>query len=227
MTSSNAIQIQSVTAKHKSDYWNSFYSLAAQHRDGALPLAPSQFAAMAVTDLKFPAAIIEFGCGNGRDSEFFGQFGIKVLALDASEAGIALAKKRSVCPFVEYRHVTSLNNCDLVADFISALSEGVSVAVYARFFLHAITAEEEEDFISLLSTSIPSGSLAFLEYRTEEDRLARKEFGMHYRRFINHGETLDRYRAAGFELVYEIESRGLARFKREDAAVGRCILRKL
>ena len=64
------------------NYWNTFYSkFDLQH--------PSQFCvttAIEAADRSQP--IIEFGCGNGRDSMYFATHGFKVYGCDLSKEGI-------------------------------------------------------------------------------------------------------------------------------------------
>lgn len=48
--------------------------------------------------------ILDLGCGDGKYSLAFAEGGAKVIALDASEPQIALAKTRHPHPNVEYRH---------------------------------------------------------------------------------------------------------------------------
>ena len=72
------------------NYWNAFYSkFDLQH--------PSQFcvttAIEAAADRSQP--IIEFGCGNGRDSMYFATHGFNVYGCDLSKGGIENNVKKS------------------------------------------------------------------------------------------------------------------------------------
>jgi tellurite methyltransferase len=209
----------------KAAYWDAFYS----ERKGCskVPRYPSQFAAFAVNEMGGTTAIIEFGCGNGRDSEFFAHYGLNVLAIDASQEAIELCQSNSESSKSTYVNQNVSDAGAKVAAFICSLGENPSVAVYARFFLHAITDEEQQNFFDMLARELPFGAHVFLEYRTVEDEAERKEFGIHYRRFLTHSQLLALLTERGFETIYEIESRGLAKYKQEDAMVGRCVARKL
>ena len=48
----------------------------------------------------------------------------------------------------------------------------------------------------------------------------------HYRRYLDHRATLAGIEAAGFSVLYEIEGHGLAKYRDEDAKVGRCVAMK-
>lgn len=209
----------------KSAYWDSFYS--GRKGGTKAPRYPSQFAAFAVNEMGDAAAIIEFGCGNGRDSEFFASYGLNVLAMDASKEAIQLCQSSSENRNAKYVHQNVSDARANVVEFIQSLGESSGVAVYARFFLHAITHEEQQQFFDMLAIELPAGAQVFLEYRTVEDEAERKEFGMHYRRFLTHVQLLALLTECGFETLYDIESRGLAKYRQEDAMVGRCVIRKV
>lgn len=204
----------------RSGYWDDFYS---RSRVGA-PTYPSQFAAFAINEFFDIDGLIEFGCGNGRDSEFFAANGFDLLAVDASAEAIELCRSRS-----RHRHARFIQShaAEARGEIDDFLTGKARVAVYARFFLHAIEEGEARDFLGLLGTLLPRGSQLFLEYRTTEDANQEKVFGDgHYRRYLDHRETLGRIEAAGFTVAYEIEGRGLAKYRDEDARVGRCVALK-
>ncbi|MCO5118480.1 MAG: class I SAM-dependent methyltransferase [Burkholderiaceae bacterium] len=205
-------------------HWDEFY--AGRKTGKHAPRYPSQFAAFAVNELIGIDTLIEFGCGNGRDSEFFGSYGLDVLAMDASAAAIEACKNGGASPQIEYRQVNVSEARPHVADFLKARNQRLPVAVYARFFLHAITPEEQSEFLDMLSQLLPRDSIALFEYRTVGDESDRKEFGKHYRRFLDHSGLLDSLVSRGFVVEYEIENRGLAKYRNEDAMVGRCVARK-
>ena len=63
-------------------YWNTFYSKAS------IPAVPSQFCVLVSTELSRSTPIVEFGCGNARDSLYFISQGFTVLASDLSKEAI-------------------------------------------------------------------------------------------------------------------------------------------
>lgn len=207
-----------------SAHWDEFY--AGRKSGKHAPRYPSQFAAFAVNELVGINTLIEFGCGNGRDSEFFGSYGLDVLAMDASAAAIEACQHGRASPHIEYRQVNVSDAHPYVAEFLRARKHPLPVAVYARFFLHAITPDEQSELLDMLAELLPRDSLVLFEYRTVGDESDRKEFGKHYRRFLAHSELLDSLSTRSFEIEYEIENRGLAKYRDEDAMVGRCVARK-
>lgn len=205
-----------LTAADRQSYWDSFYS----RQDALLPSLPSQFAVFSASDFIGVDGVVEFGCGNGRDSEFLGLNGFPVLALDGSSEAIELCRERSKSPQVRYENRTVDASAQALEDFLVGKQR---VAVYARFFLHAIDASTESAFLQLLSAVLPVGSLVYLEYRTTEDALVEKKFGQHYRRFIDHAQLLGNLTALGFSVAYQVQGRGFAKYRDEDALVGRCV----
>ena len=202
------------------DYWDSFYSRV---RVG-VPTYPSQFAAFAINEFSDIDGIIEFGCGNGRDSDFFAANGFNLLAVDASAEAIDLCRARN--QFSHARFVQS-RSADVLGEVSAFLVGRKKVAVYARFFLHAVEEAEERDLLVLLGGVLPAGSRLFFEYRTTDDANREKVFGDgHFRRYLEHRVILARIEAAGFLVEYEIEGRGLAKYRDEDARVGRCVALK-
>jgi len=188
---------------------------------------PSQFATFALGEILSTVGdateidgVIEFGCGNGRDSYFFANHGFQLLALDASEQAIELCRVHNRHDHARYMICEASASRQEVESFLYGKQR---VAAYARFFLHAIDENEQQEFLELLGGLLPSDSLLFLEYRTVGDSCQRKVFGDdHYRRYLDHQEVLSAIEASGFSIAYEIEGQGLAKYKSEDAKVGRC-----
>jgi tellurite methyltransferase len=204
----------------KSSYWDAFYS---SRKKGA-PAYPSQFAAFAINELVDVDGVIEFGCGNGRDSEFFAAYGFDLLGLDASAEAIELCRSRSAHEHASYVQCPAGAARDEIKGFLAGKRR---VAVYARFFLHAIDEDEANVFLDLLSVVLPAQSQVFFEYRTVDDASQDKTFGTdHYRRYLDHDDMLARIERAGFSINYQIEGHGLAKYRDEDAKVGRCVAQK-
>ena len=201
----------------KADHWANFY----RSGNATAPVYPSQFAAFAINELSDIDGIVEFGCGNGRDSHFFASNGVPILALDAAETAIALCIARN-----QHRHARYVaNRASKARAEVEGFVAGKNrIAVYARFFLHAIDAKEQHAFLAMTRQAIPAGSVLLLEYRTTDDAGGDKVFGHdHYRRYLDHLGVLSAVTAAGFDVRYQIEGRGLAKYGNEDAMVGRCV----
>jgi SAM-dependent methyltransferase len=211
------------------DYWNQYY--ADVNAPDAAPQEPSDFA-RSITEkyLVKGNRLLELGCGNGRDSIYFDQNGINVVAIDSSSQTIkTLNKWRSD----NYRSV--LFACD---DFTctNAVYQQLFDYVYSRFTLHSITELQEIGVIRNVSNALNKGGLFFIEVRSVNDDI----YGMgeaagrdayiyngHYRRFIRKNEMVERLKKyGGFEIVYSEEDRSFARYKDMDPPVIRIIARK-
>lgn len=85
---------------------------------------PSPFAIFAINYFPSKATILDMGCGNKRDTNYFRQHGFKVNSVDPYSKEEGVIKKRSL----DYE-----------------VTEDV---VYSRFFLHSISDHEITDLIS-------------------------------------------------------------------------------
>ncbi len=205
----------------RADHWESFYSTSAA------PLDPSPFA-IHVGDL-LPAdgglRILEVGCGNGRDAAYLASMGFEVTAVDTSPAAIDLCKATHGAGDLTFVHGA-----------IAEMDPGPAAfhIVYSRFVLHAMTLDEEQEFLSAAAKTLQPGGRLFIECRSIRDSLARKgevlspteRIHGHYRRFIVPEELSSRIAESGLEVESMIESNGLATFPGEDPVVVRLAARK-
>ncbi len=229
----NAIPVGDASIHTKiQDYWSRFYAYAHT-------TLPSPFAASIAIELTEPGFIVDLGCGNGRDSVFFARLGHRVVGLDFSGKAIDNNRKHvreKSLDDVEFKQVDIAAPSALV-DVLNrmeetAIQEGderrARVAIYARFFFHAISEEEEDLVLSALSQCLRSGARCYFEFRTEKDAESDKRFGSHYRRFINIDRFVEKTaRRGSFECLYQVEGKGMAKYLEEDPYVGRVFLRRL
>lgn len=202
-------------------YWNRVY------RAGAGTAPPSSFAVFVSKQVPEDArAVIEFGCGNGRDTlEVAGPRRIG-LGLDYSDA--AVARNQTTWPEKDHpqlrfrqadvRDAESLRRA--TADAIR--DAGGKVAIYSRFFIHAIDDEAEAVLRGFFESTLPAGTALFFEFRTHLDAVLEKTFGGHFRRFVNPDDFVARMTSSGkFKLTYRDVGTGLAPYKDEDPHVAR------
>ena len=205
-------------------YWKGFYG--DRHT-----MIPSAFATSVAVEWNEPQQVLEIGCGNGRDAFFFAGLGHRVVGLDAASTAVercrSIARERGLGEVTfeeaDVSASSSLEGC------LKRLGEsgGASLAIYARFFFHAVTAAVEDSVLATLAANLPAGTGCYFEFRTDRDEATPKRFGNHFRRYIN----LDRFvakavRSGSFECVYRVEGQGLAKYGDEDPFVGRVYLRR-
>ena len=233
MSELNAIPVGDAS-KHNEikDYWARFYAY------GHTTL-PSAFAATVAIELTEPRFVVDLGCGNGRDSVFFAELGHRVVGLDFSGKAINDNQERAQqkkADDVEFKQV-DIGAPNALVDVLTRIEDGAMqerdargarIVIYARFFFHAISEDEERLVLAALSQCLRSGAMCFFEFRTEKDAQGNKRFGSHYRRFINIDRFVEKAIVGGtFECFYRVEGQGMAKYFEEDPIVGRVFLRRL
>ena len=202
-------------------YWNHYYS---KSKERAAPIVPSQFATFVANEvMALNPLIVDLGCGNGRDTFFFSNYGFEVLGVDASESAIRSCEARLL-----EADKTAFLCADLadpsLAGKIGGFAGSSPVVLYARFFLHAIDERTEDQFFKLAQSICGSTGAVAAEFRTHKDEALSKVTDAHYRRFINPIEFLERASSCGFSSKYFVEGFGYAKFGNDDAHVARTLL---
>lgn len=205
------------------EHWNTFY------KTDAAPRIPSQFCVFVANEIEKSASIVEFGCGNGRDSLFFSRNGWKVIGVDASDSAI------KEC--MEAHSTSSANKAEFFVGSIDEIScfdtiesrlksmAAENIVVYARFFLHAINESQETIFLDGVKRLLKSHSgCVALEFRTNRDENLNKTTTAHYRRFIKPHEFIYKASLVGLKCKYCVEGFGLAKYREDDAHVVRLML---
>ena len=211
------------------EYWDKFYS------EEEVTNQPSHFAKYCfdnhIVPSWFPDGItkqpdthmLELGCGNGRDSNFFAQSNIKVTAVDLSKQVTNIEK------------YTQDNPNFINGDAIDVIKKSEKINyVYMRWFLHAIKEEEETNILKESYNKLNENGLMFIEVRSIHDHLfgkgikiSDKEYiDTHYRRFHKTDELLLKLKNIGFDIIYNIESNGFSKFKGDDPVLIRVIATK-
>jgi cyclopropane fatty-acyl-phospholipid synthase-like methyltransferase len=202
-----------------SKYWEDYYS---KH---PVPTNCSPFADFVTPFLKQGKRLIELGCGNARDSKHFAKQGTNVLAIDQCEKEIGFLAEK----------FEDLENLKFEAgDMTNLTGFEKSDYLYSRFTIHAIDKSGEERLIKWASSNLKTNGLFFIEVRSVKDELFGQGkaladnafFSDHYRRFIVLEELINRLSENGIEVIYSLESKGLAPYKTKDPVVIRIIGQK-
>ncbi len=206
-------------------HWDAFYA-------SNLPLEllePSPFAKLVVARIPLNTHIIDVGCGNGRDSIFFKNNGYAVIALDGSSSAI-----QTLCQndsrFTNNQNAFILNfedvqeNKESTHSLLLKLSTGNS-AIYARFFLHAISEVAQKSFFDWVAKILRPGEFIFLEYRSPHAN-DYYSMGSHFRRPIEARTVSDSLTALGFEILESDSSKTFAPFRSDNTMISRTIARK-
>lgn len=205
----------------RDDHWSSYYS--------ALPsnFPESSFAIFVFDFLSPGQLLIDVGCGEGRDSYFFGRNGLRVIGFDVSPSAIAKCLNRG----------PSMSNLDFVCsefDIINLDSNLSPDIIYSRFSLHAMTPEEEERFLTRSYAALPSGGLMFIECRSLNDPMVKNGVVLseteriygHYRRFIKMDDLISFVKKLGFSVKLATEVQGVSKAGEDDPVLIRMILEK-
>jgi len=204
----------------RTEYWSEFYrkNLAVKY--------PSPFAEFCLPTILNFKRLLEIGCGNGRDSEYFSQNGLAVVAIDKSQDAIDACEQLNNTKQVEYI-------CCETLELEEKITESFDV-IYSRFALDAMT--EAEALITLHSAFklLDNHGFLVIECLSINDALFRKGEVLspterlieRYYRFIDADTLKETLVNMGFTIVESVESRGLAMFKDKDPVVIRIFARK-
>jgi SAM-dependent methyltransferase len=183
---------------------------------------PSQFAAFVLGEIPI-GALIDIGCGNGRDTLFFASHGMATVGVDWSKGAITICERAreqtgiSSASFV----CASVTDASLRNTVVQRIPGDVPRTVYARFFLHAVDGAIEDAFFSLAGAICRAGDRLAVEYRTTRDANQPKAMPDHYRRFVEPMTIVEKAHDSGFSSLYFVEGFGLAKFREDDAHVAR------
>ncbi len=200
-------------------FWNEYY------KKNRLNSNPSPFAEYCLSNyMKKDKTLLELGCGNGRDSFLFAQNDISVVGIDIAHEEISYLNS-----------INKLNNLKFESkSFPNYVSKVKFDYVYSRFTIHSISELEEELTITNSYKNLKDNGLFFIEVRSIKDNMFTNSKKItdnegetdHYRRFINYEEMINKLKLNKFEIVYSIESNGLAKYEDQDPVVIRIIAKK-
>jgi adenylylsulfate kinase-like enzyme/SAM-dependent methyltransferase len=208
------------------DHWNGYYE-----GQEIIP-EPSSFALEISESIGVTSddRVLDYGCGNGRDTFFFANFS-NALGLDVSPAAITTCNAFKVSHNnsnrVHFKEIVEGDIGNVIRDFQPTL-------FYARFVLHAMTAQQESQLLDTLAKTLSPDCYLAIECRTIRDPLfllgtkisaTERIFG-HYRRFIVPEELVESFGRRGFDVISQSESRGVSPLENDDPALLRLLLRR-
>ncbi len=159
--------------------WDAYYA------GGYGPNYASAFAKAVLPLLTRGASVLDVGCGNGIDTLFFADYGMRAHGVDPSEKGIRRASLKPASAHAKYSH----------ADAVLALSTYWRWdAIYMRWFLHAIPPEDQNLVLKLAATCLKPGGFLAIEARSTNG---------------DHPEDHSRWPVDPFALRWKLETIGL------------------
>ncbi len=179
--------INAMNKKH----WDNFYSKSEKQRQ-------STFAEFSVPYMN--NSVIELGCGDGRDIEYFCRKNILSKGVDQSYEN-SLIIKSDVSKYIKE------NKCN--------------TDVYTRFFWHAIDRETQLNILKWTNNNL------FIEARTIEDNGRKKVHDDHDRNYVDVPQLVKDLKDNGFQISFLKEGTGLSKYKDEDPHLVRVIARKI
>jgi len=155
------------------DYWDNYYLDNKLHE-------PSLFSNYVFSEVKKHnfKSIIDIGCGNGRDSIYFGSKNLKTLGIDKSLNSIRYLKK------FEKKNL-SFKQLDL--NNINKLKTKFEVG-YCRFIFHSIDNELQQNLFNWLAQNITR--MIFIENRISDFNEYNNYEQNHYRNIQTSSELL-------------------------------------
>ena len=203
-------------------YWDKFYE--SDSVDKSINDVPSQFAVFALNELidEDIHHVVEFGCGTGKDSIFFANNNLQVLAFDTSISAIKLCQDNSSNKLSSFKRI---KNFDETANVVKDIHE--RLCIYTRFFIHALSDEEILNFTTHLANISKPNDLFISEFRILGDEKNKKETSKHFRNYIDPDKFLNTVTSHNFKIKYNITGTGYAKYRDDDALVMRLIAEKI
>jgi len=180
--------------------------------------------------------LLDIGCGNGRDTFYFAHhLSLNVTGVDSCSKVIDLNKAKA--------NANATNNVDFIQMNVNQVESlarfGQHDFIYARFFLHSITQEDQSVFMRFLGEQLKVNAFVFLEFRTDKDPMKAKSILLstnegisqdaegHYRRYINFGEFCGELKRLKFEIVFAEEKDGLSIRGEDNPFLARIVAMKI
>ena len=207
-------------------YWTEYYAKNSK------PTNASTFAEFILPKLDENKNLIELGCGNGRDSIYFVQNKLNVVAVDQVQCEIDYLNENH-----KEENITFV--CDDFTNLDNTKHEIINETdfdyIYSRFTFHSINEKKENRTLDWIENSLSKGGCFLLEARSINDPMFKQgnalseneNFTNHYRRYMDLDDIVDKLESRNFEIIYKIEDNNLAVYKDDNPYVIRIIAKKL
>lgn len=203
-------------------YWENYYKAASSEQE------PSLFAQFIFSNYLKPGdSLLELGCGNGRDSNYFAQNGIDVVAVDQCDEEIQ-----------ELQNKKALENLTFKTGDFTKLNENKKFnKIYSRFTLHSISESDEDSVILWSYNNLLQNGYLSIEARGHKNELYRLGekvsgeehayiYNNHYRRFVDLDTLVSKLKNVGFEVLLSNEQSGFAPYQDTDYTFFRVVALK-
>ena len=191
-------------------YWSRHYK--NENKNENINIEPSPFAKWCYSrhgEEMARGILVDVGCGNGRDTFFFAEKGVKCIGIDLALPEIIL--KHENCIYAR----DNLGDLSSVKD---PVSNPVST-VYSRFSIHSVDKKTASNFFKRVYEILRPSGLLMIEARSILDKLygngdpvsgenhafvygAGGGSEPHYRRFIDKVELKNELEEIGFKILY-------------------------
>ena len=203
-------------------YWDKFYA-QTWYSDS------STFCRYVAESSYFRDAVLDLGCGNGRDSFGFAKRAGKVVAVDQSQVAVETGNKKAAesglphLSFVQCELQDGEKLARVIADLKAQAPQGV--LFYCRFVLHAIDEPTQDVLLSAVAAGLRPNDVFAAEFRTAKDADKDHVHGDHYRRYQD-APTLARELSSRWGLTVRVyqEGNGFSPYKDEDPELCRMIV---
>lgn len=207
-------------------YWTEYYSKNSK------PTAASTFAEFILPKLDSNKNLIELGCGNARDSIYFAQNNLNVLAVDQVQEEIDYLTEH-------HNEENILFVCDDFTNLANTSHDIINETdfdyIYSRFTFHSINEAKEDRTLDWIGDNLDKGGCFLLEARSLNDPMFKQgkslsdteNYTTHYRRYMDLDKIIDKLESRNFEIIYHVEDNNLAVYKDDNPYVIRIIAKKL
>ena len=169
------------------EYWRNFYKDFKETRASTFTNYAFQF----IKD----GVLVDLGCGNGRDLNFFLESGIKAYGVDESFNSDVI-ENQNVTDFIKFNKAPEY--------------------VYTRFFWHAIDRDVQLDILNWVKDYI------LIEARTTEDETLEKTFPEHKRNYVNVIQLVKDLKDRGFKII-ELKEGSFSPYRNENPHLVRVV----